>query len=688
MFKQLFKKFLREFQLMAGRSPQTPKEWMDIQDEVVRYINKTKGVPKKDVPPFQGWNPKIVGKEKITKEDVLKGPVTVDGPKGPRTWDLSKKKGEVIDFPKKKASGGRIGMMIGGFTKAKVLIQMLKNTLKGSKDPYVKKTFPNFIKEIQANPSLANNENVWRNFTTGLPKNQRLIVHSDDSVDFFRQTEFGPHNIERTLEFQKKHNLSREQANTILKMEPEDRVLEMKRLETIRNKTMQAEGGRVPLMYGGDPGFAFEYGGSWADWHDQHRNTMPVEQYIQTKLPKARLPFREMQSGGLAYMLGEPTYMKYGAGGSVGHAPWHKPTGQPQPQGQNETPTPNVATRPDPMKAPRGLPSLAPKNMDPAYMQQQMMQKAMMGRGQGMMGQGPRTMANAGGRIGFGEGTPEIPKFEDLGIKEEKLHKMLEEYRRWKEDYEDKIMRAPKQDAAHGGRIGYAAGGFNAARRAFLKWLGGITGAGVVAGTGLLKLGSKAAPKVIKEAEVITRGADGMPSYITDLIQVVKAKGTRDIIEGFKRSDYSTVHRYKGVEVIDEAGGATRIKKGQEKSMYGSDEPSYHEVEMEIKPQYREQIDPDSGVSWYKDADGKKVYETKIPDEYAEYTAKPDMDGKLKDVEEFIDDVDHLELKKIADEKKTLFEDAVFKPDTLPGIFEKTKKTKKASGGLAHMLGE
>ena len=26
------------------------------------------------------------------------------------------------------------------------------------------------------------------------------------------------------------------------------------------------------MMYGGDPGFAFEYGGSWADWHDQHRD--------------------------------------------------------------------------------------------------------------------------------------------------------------------------------------------------------------------------------------------------------------------------------------------------------------------------------------------------------------------------------------------------------------------------------
>ena len=83
-------------------------------------------------------------------------------------------------------------------------------------------------------------------------------------------------------------------------------------------------------------------------------------------------------------MLGEPTYMKYGAGGSVGHAPWHKPTGQQQPQGQLDTPTRMwrraPGSRPDPMKAPRGLPSLAPKNMDPQYMQQQMMQKAMMGQ--------------------------------------------------------------------------------------------------------------------------------------------------------------------------------------------------------------------------------------------------------------------------------------------------------------------
>ena len=98
--------------------------------------------------------------------------------------------------------------------------------------------------------------------------------------------------------------------------------------------------------------------------------------------------------------------------------------------------------------------------------------------------------------------------------------------------------------------------------------------------------------------------------------------------------------------------------------MYGSDEPSYHEVEMEIIP--GEYIQKGSTVS---DDAAKAV---KAPDEYVEYTAKPDMDGKLKDVEEYIDDMDHLDLKEIADEIDTLI----------------IKKTKKASGGLAYMLGE
>ena len=46
-----------------GREPQTPAEWMGIQDDAVRYLNKTKGAPSIKKDPFQGWDPKIVGKE-------------------------------------------------------------------------------------------------------------------------------------------------------------------------------------------------------------------------------------------------------------------------------------------------------------------------------------------------------------------------------------------------------------------------------------------------------------------------------------------------------------------------------------------------------------------------------------------------------------------------------------------------
>jgi hypothetical protein len=290
-------------------------------------------------------------------------------------------------------------------------------------------------------------------------------------------------------------------------------------------------------MYGGDPGFAFEYGGSWADWHDQHRNTMPVEQYIQTKLPKARLPFREMQSGGrigyaegksyeswlnyrlkeiakgnlpvpfkewqkgdikmasggLAYMLGEPTYS---VGGSVGHAPWHKPTAQQQPQQQLDTPTPNVATRPDPLKAPRGIPSVAPKNMDPAYMQQQMMQQAMMGRGN--TGQGPRPMAKEGG-----------------------------------------IMR-----------MGFKKGG-DMSRRGFMKLIAGLAALPVVGK--YFKLAKPAAKVAETFTHVPIKDIPGMPVWFKPLVAKVIKEGT-DVTKKYAVKDMEVVHHAKlpgsGTDVI------------------------------------------------------------------------------------------------------------------------------------------
>ena len=370
-------------------------------------------------------------------------------------------------------------------------------------------------------------------------------------------------------------------------------------------------------------------------------------------------------------MLGEPTYMKYGAGGSVGHAPWHKPTGQAQPTPHMDTPTPNVATRPDPLKAPRGIPSLAPKNMDPAYMQQQMMQKAMMGRGQGMMGQGPRTMANAGGRIGFDNGGFTQDDFNQFLKEREEGHReggkqdILRDWERYK--LYKKYGKGAVQEAAEGGiiRTGFKKGG-DMSRRGFMKIIAGLAALPIV---GKYFKAAKLAKPAAAVTETITRGADGMPKYIYDLIEVVKAKGTKDFIEGFKRSDYSTVHSYKGVDVIEDASGSIRIKKPTEGVATDARTGKMHEgtsqeVHIEITP--GEDIVKQGGVG---DDAGKVI---KAPDEYFEGTVRPDMDGKMKDIEEFVEEADHLDLKRIADEVDTLI----------------IKKTKKASGGLAGLLGE
>ena len=126
---------------------------------------------------------------------------------------------------------------------------MFENTIKQSKDAGTKKRFANFAKEIQSNPELANEADVWNFFTGKLPKNQKLVVYGDDTVDFWRQSEFGPHNIKTTDKFMKKHpHLTREQAIKIQNMEPEDQIFEMKKIEALRKKGMHASGGLAGML--------------------------------------------------------------------------------------------------------------------------------------------------------------------------------------------------------------------------------------------------------------------------------------------------------------------------------------------------------------------------------------------------------------------------------------------------------
>ena len=230
--------------------------------------------------------------------------------------------------------------------------------------------------------------------------------------------------------------------------------------------------------------------------------------------------------------------------------------------------------RPDPMKAPRGIPSLAPKNMDPQFMQQQMMQKAMMGQRAGNTGQGPRPMAKAGGRMGYAGGgifkllkmLKSKPKPKSNKLSEQDVAALKKKYgldpESAKKDDEafklrlQQILAKHSTKHAEGGRIGFGLGGFNKARRAFLKMMAGVTAGGIAAGTGLLKLG-KAAKVVPKVTETIVQSnAPGMPAWFPSLVKRVLKEGD-DISKGAATAERQTVHSIK----LPESGTPVQVTR-------------------------------------------------------------------------------------------------------------------------------
>ena len=170
-----------------------------------------------------------------------------------------KDKADLLPFPKKKKVKVKEEETVpvkpgqGKFTKAEYLIQRLENTLKDpNADPYVRKQFPGFIKELKENPDLAKNENVFKELGGDLPKDQQIVVYDDDTLDFFTQKE-GPGNI-KTLDKLLEDNpfLSREEGLNLLKMEPNDQVMELTKLKFLnKKKTDNAEGGIINLAQGG-----------------------------------------------------------------------------------------------------------------------------------------------------------------------------------------------------------------------------------------------------------------------------------------------------------------------------------------------------------------------------------------------------------------------------------------------------
>ena len=213
-----------------------------------------------------------------------------------------------------------------------------------------------------------------------------------------------------------------------------------------------------------------------------------------------------------------------------------------------------------------------------------------------------------------------------------------------KEDVERKKER---DDKAYGGRIGFKKG---MDRRTVMKMVGGLTALPIL---GKLFKGAEVAAPVVEKAVDVASGA---PPYFFNLVDRIRALGTK--FAGPK--ERSEFFRYKDYEMdIDYDTGVIEIKKTKEAMIPGGDEAGVsEEVYMPYKP-----------------GRGDEATKGTPADEYEEFTARPDIDGKMKDVEEGVPD-------------EVVREGSIGKEQLEEEIVEQIARDKKASGGLAYMLGE
>ena len=202
-----------------------------------------------------------------------------------------------------------------------------------------------------------------------------------------------------------------------------------------------------------------------------------------------------------------------------------------------------------------------------------------------------------------------------------------------------------------GGRVGFKKG---MDRRTFMKIMGGLTTLPIVGK--FFKGAEVAAPVVEKAAEV----ASGAPAYFFNLVNRIRALGKK--FDGPK--ERSETYKYKDYEMqIDNDTGQVEITK--QKLGYDDrvGEGVVSEEYMSFKPG---RADETTG--------GKKV-----ADEYEENTGFTDKDGKLKDVEPGVSE-------------ETVMDGSISKEELEQEIIEQLSKEtpsiKKASGGIARMLGE
>jgi hypothetical protein len=229
------------------------------------------------------------------------------------------------------------------------------------------------------------------------------------------------------------------------------------------------------------------------------------------------------------------------------------------------------------------------------------------------LGIGPRLAAGLSG-VGIaalaGEGLYELGK---RGVAEyEKLQAMTpEEKQAYLAEQVDPLMD-------EGGMVDISREGFKDGskppkmdRRKFMKIMGGIASLPVLGK--FVKIAKPLTPAVSK-------AVDGMPTFIFDLIAKVKSKAEATGMKYFtgnRADEFADVYQADNF-VVTEKGNKITLREIDD-----PDRPGYRENEIEIE------VDPETGGVTYNEA-----------------SARPDMEGKLKDVEEYIDEDDLENMRK------------------------------------------
>ena len=211
----------------------------------------------------------------------------------------------------------------------------------------------------------------------------------------------------------------------------------------------------------------------------------------------------------------------------------------------------------------------------------------------------------------IGEAAYQGGKFSKKRIAE--LKEMSPEEREELEKIRDEFSFGEYSGAKDGGimRQGFADGPNDPSRRKFMKIAGGIASIPILGK--FLKPAVKVAPVVI---ETVKRSADGIPEFLGDLVTKVVTFGKKNFT-GNRADEFADQYRLDDY-VVTQQGNKTTIKKVDDKGEFG-----YKEHEMELE------MDPETGGVTYNEA-----------------SVRPDAEGKLKDVEEFIDDADLEDMRK------------------------------------------